>query len=119
MPPDKNPSDNKTSAQTKASFLLKDYQNLTGEYAQILKISNEILNELTKDRNEVTLSRLLDRKLEIGKRIELLSKRIASQDIRSLSSQESLLNKAKMELERTKSLANELWNLERKIKEIL
>ncbi len=119
MPLDKDPSDNKTSAQTKASFLLKDYQDLSGEYDKILKISNEILNELTKDRNEITLSRLLDRKLEIGKRIELLSKRIASQDIRSLSSQKSILNEVKMELERTKSLANKLLVLERKIKKIL
>ena len=92
---------------------------LSQEYGQILDISKEILNQLEKEVNEVKLSQLLDRKLEIGKRIELLSQRIANQDIGSLSSDKSILNEVKMELEKIKSLANKLWDLERKIKKIL
>jgi uncharacterized protein YktB (UPF0637 family) len=119
MPSDKNPSDDKTSAKINASDLLKDYQTLSQEYFQILDISKEILNELEKEVNEVKLSQLLDRKLEIGKRIELLSQRIANQDIRSLSSDKSILNEVKMELEKIKSLANKLWDIEREIKKTL
>ncbi|MGB2698650.1 MAG: hypothetical protein WBD28_12445 [Candidatus Zixiibacteriota bacterium] len=119
MPSDKKSSDDKTSAKINASDILKDYQTLSQEYFRILDISKEILNELEKEANEVKLSQLLDRKLEIGKRIELLSQRIANQDIGSLSSDKSILNEVKMELEKIKSLANKLWDLEREIKKVL
>ena len=119
MPPEKNPPDNKTFAKTNTSDILKDYQNLSQEYENILKVSEEILNGLKKEANEGKLSRLLDRKMQIGRRIKLLSQRIANQDIGSLSADKSMLNEVKMELERTKSLANQLWDLERKIKKTL
>ena len=119
MPPDKNSSDFKTLARTKALNLLKSYQTLSQEYGQILEISKEILNQLEKEANEVKLSQLLDKKLEIGKRIELLSQKIAEQDIGSLSTDKSILNEVKMELEKIKSLADKLWDLERKIKKML
>lgn len=119
MPSDKNPSDDKTLARTKTLNLLKNYQTLSQEYNQILEISKEILNQLENEANEVKLSQLLDQKLEIGKRIELLSQKIADQDIGSLSSDKSILNEVKMEFEKIKSLADKLWDLERKIKKML
>ena len=119
MPPDKNPSDDKILARTNALNLLKNYQTLSQEYDRILEISKEILNQLEKEANENKLSQLLDQKLEIGKRIKILSQRIADQDIGSLSSDKSILNQVKMELEKIKSLADKLWELERKIKKML
>jgi hypothetical protein len=119
MPPDKNSSDDKTRVRTNALNLLKNYQTLSQEYDRILEISKEILSQLETEANENKLSQLLDQKSEIGKRIGLLAHEMTGQDFDSLSSDKSILNQVKIEFEKIKSLADKLWDLERKIKKML
>lgn len=118
MPPNTNPSDDKASAEKNGSNLLKDYQILSREYDKILGISQEILRELKDKKNETKLSEFLDQKLEIARNIESLSQKIGNQDIKLSSSEKSSLNQIKRELERIRLKADELWNLERKIKRL-
>jgi len=118
MPPNTNPSDDKASVERKGSNLLRDYQILSREYDKILGISQEILRELKEKKDETKLSEFLDKKLEIARNIESLSHKIGNQEIKLSSSEKSLLSEVKRELERIRLKANELWNLERKIKKL-
>jgi len=119
MPSHSDPSNKQDSTRTGASDLLNDYQILSQEYDEILRISQEILNELSGDRDETRLSGLLSQKLKIGKDIELLSQRIAGRNIEPSSSRKSVLNQAKKEIESIGSKAGELLNLERKIRKLI
>lgn len=119
MPANTNPLDDQAFPEINISNLLKDYRILSQKYDEILKISQKILVELTKDKDQTKLSRFLDEKLEIGKNIELLSRKIAHQNVKSSSSQKFSLDQAKRELEKIRSKADKLWNLERKIKKLI
>jgi len=111
----KNPSEDGAFRETNASGLLKDYQILSREYDKILKISQEILTELTKDKDVARLSRLLDQKSDIGRNIGLLSHNLSGRNIKFSPSEKSWLNQAKRELQKIKSKADQLWNLENRI----
>jgi hypothetical protein len=118
MPSNKNSPHDQTSERN-ATGLLNDYQILSREYDRILEISQKILTELTQKKDEKKLSNFLSQKLEIGKKIELLSRKIANSNVKSFYSQKSLLGEAKKELENIQSKVNKLWDLERKIKKLI
>jgi hypothetical protein len=119
MPSHPDPSNKQGSTRREASDLLNDYQILSREYDQILRISQEILNELSGDRDETRLSGLLNQKLKIGKNIELLSQRIAGRNIEPSSSRKSILDQARKEIENISSKAGELLYLERRIRKLI
>lgn len=119
MPSHSDPSNKQSSTRREASDLLNDYRILSQEYDEILRISEQILNELSGDRDETRLSGFLNQKLKIGKNIELMSQRIASRNIEPSSSRKSLLDQAKKEIESISSKAGELLNLERRIRKLI
>ena len=116
MPSRPNLSDDEAFEGKDASDLLNDYQNLSQKYDEILRISDQILGELVGDRDQTKLLGLLNRKLETGKEIELLSQRIAGRNIQPSASQRSVLDQAKKEIEKIRSKAERLYSLERRIR---
>ena len=118
MPSCPNLSDDDAFEGKDASDLLNDYQNLSQKYDEILRISDQILGELVGDRDQTKLLGLLNRKLETGKEIELLSQRIAGSNIQPSASQRSVLDQAKKEIEKIRSKAERLYSLERRIRKL-
>jgi len=98
--------------------LLHRYQILSRKYDEVVKISEQILNELKGHREETELFRLLDQKWEIGKKIELLSQSIARWNIQPSPSQKHLLDQVKVEIAEIESKAERLWSLEKRIREL-
>ena len=118
MPSHPDPSNEQTSEGKDLSELLRQYQNLSKKYDEVVKISEQILNELKGQKEETELSRLLDQKWEIGKKIELLSRSIAGSNIQGSSSQKHILDQVRLEITEIESKAEKLWSLERRIREL-
>jgi len=118
MPSNPDPSNEHSSEGKDLPELLHRYQILSRKYDEVVKISEQILNELKGHREETELFRLLDQKWEIGKKIELLSQSIARWNIQPSPSQKHLLDQVKVEIAEIESKAERLWSLEKRIREL-